>query len=137
MSKLDKRWSRFKQELPSIIFLSAIQIWWCFNWPIFIRLGAPWSTILAVSMSIIGVIVIIFLFSSMDTIARGFNKLAPANKKFIITTQIIVFSVGMLLLWYMDLFGISNIQYALFFAAYFLTFVLIYRAMYRVDSAGY
>ncbi len=129
MNTFNTRWLRFKQELPSIVCLSTISVWWCFHYPLYMRMQTPWNTLVPLGVSILGVACIIYLFSFMDKLAPSF-KLDSIK----VTTQVIVFSAVMFFAWHRNWLGMSNIHYAIFYAYCFITFALIYRAAYRVNS---
>jgi hypothetical protein len=141
MTKLDERWAKFKQELLPIIYVSVVQIWWCFNLQA-IRLEAPWNTVLAVNMSIVTVVGTIFMFSFADTFAPYFNlnylNECPYGSILKKIEKIIFIALGhvfMFFVWYKDIWHVSNAHYVLAYIGYLITFISLYRAIYRVPSA--
>jgi len=135
-----ERWSKFKQELIPIIYVSTFQIWWNFNFPPIIRLGTPWSTVLGLSLSIVITFVYIFTFSFADKYASQFNleyldgapePYGPILKKIERIGLIAIAHISMFFVWYNDLYGMSNIYYALCYAYCLTGFVLMARAINR------
>lgn len=138
-----QHWFRFKQELPSIVLLSTLYVWWNFHFPVFVRLGSPWHAFWAVSISIISVILIVILFSAMDKFAPVFRLdhiedtpliSAPTSKKMNRMIQILVTIAVMFWWWRSNIYSMSNIYYIIFFAMWILTYALMYRAAYRFSS---
>ncbi len=140
MHKLDVRWAKFKQELLPIIYVSVVQIWWCFNLQA-IRLEAPWNTVWAVSMSIATVVGTIFMFSFADIFAPHFNlnyrnedPYGSILKKIRAATFIIVFHIILFFVWYKNLYHVSNAHYVLAYIGCLIMFISHYRAIHRVPS---
>jgi hypothetical protein len=138
MNILKGRWTKFKRELPSIIYISTVQIWWNFNFPAWVNLKAPWNTILGVSMSIGTTIVYIFIFSFADKSAPHFNleylDKAPNGQLFKNIERTIILTivhVAIIYEWYYDFFHMPNIYYVLLYVHYLSFFVLIFRAINR------
>lgn len=138
MNELVNRWSKFKQELPSILYLSVTQIWWNFQFPAIIRLGTPSSTIISITLSVLTTCFYIILFLDRDKYA------AQMDCDFLINNSISYRSFSkwimltaacftMLFVWYIDFYHMSNMFYALFYTHCFIAFVLFYRAVYRED----
>jgi hypothetical protein len=70
MNLSGKRWSKFKQELIPIIYLSILNTVWSFNLsPLTMRLTSPWNTLLATIMSITGAIAVAYGFTFANTLA--------------------------------------------------------------------
>ena len=141
MNIFEGRWSKFKQELPSIIFLSIIQIWCVFNFPLFIRLGSPWSVIFSVFVSVISVIVCIYMFSFSDKYALLINLdylnnapyghiLKNITRIWFITIAMIA-HVVMFVVWYKDFYHMPSIYYAIAYIYCVMFFVLLFRAAKR------
>jgi len=141
MNILSWRWSRFKQELPSIICLSSIQILEGLFSP------APMNIKINFFLrSIIGIVLIIHLFSSMDKFAPFFRlehiestpyASALTSKKNFVSTLITVFFIGSFFTWYFDFYRMPNSYYLFCFATWILTFALVYRSAHRVDSSKF
>ena len=147
MNKIvDRRWLRFKQELPSILFLSTIAIWGEFSFPNnFMNLEPPWSTAYFVLRSILGVFLVVFLFSSMDELAPNlkleFIKDTPyasaaTSKKISVLAMITGYSVAMLFMWYINFLGRSSVYYVFGYAYFVLLWALLYRAACRVETTS-
>lgn len=133
-----ERLPKFKQELPSIIFISAIQIWWCFNYPLYTRLGTPWNTLLGVGLSIVGIIACIYIFTFADKMASVFNFDSLAKypysdmlKKVIKIYLIACFHFGIFIIWYNDFCHLPHLYYVLSYINFLIIFVLFLRAMNR------
>jgi len=135
----EKVWSKFKQELIPILFLSGIQIWWSFNFPIIVRSGDYWNSVLALSSSILGVAAIVFVFSTandyvpyakldhVDDINVGGASFKKVSRIMIVS----IFLIGMFILWYTDFYGMSHLHYLFHVSYSFLMLGLLYRAIFR------
>ena len=141
MNMLDKRWSNLKREFFSVIFLSLIQVWWCFNFPFFMRAEYPWRFILSFVTSIISVSGILFLFMFIDRLAPAIklehidsSPYPSQSKKNNIMVRIMVAFFALFFTWYKDLYGMSNTHYAFFYLTWLIMFILVYRAAHRVES---
>ncbi|HJZ24576.1 MAG TPA: hypothetical protein VJ201_09080 [Candidatus Babeliales bacterium] len=141
MNILDKRCQNLKREFFSVIFLSLIQIWWCFNFPAFMRAEYPWRLILSFSTSIISIAGILFLFMFIDQIAPVIklehidSSPNPSLSKIIyIMACITAAFLALFFAWYKDLYGMSNTHYALFYFTWLIIYILVYRAAYRIES---
>lgn len=140
---VDRRWTRFKQELPSIVCLSTIQIWDAFNFPDRMNLEAPWNSLFFVARSALGIFFIVYLFSSIDKFAP-YIKLkhikdtpdcpASTSKKIFLTVLITTFTVAIFSAWYINFYGTSNMYYVFSGASLLLIWALLYRAAHRVGS---
>lgn len=114
-------WLKLKQELPSIIFLSACSIWLTMNFPAYQGLGIIWR----VCFTIIGVLGLIHIFSNAQEygaqIRRGFETpgqpyyLEIAGKAGALA-GIFFFAI---LAWYFDWYGMSHADYLMLYS-YFL-----------------
>jgi hypothetical protein len=135
-----ERWAKFKQELNSIIVVSIFQIWWNFNFPAFMRLDDSMRFILGISMSVISTFVFIYVFSSADKYApyynlEGFNE-GPEEYRdifkniyrigLIALTHIVIFYI-----WHNNIYGMSNLYYAILYAHCLISRVLIAKAINR------
>jgi uncharacterized membrane protein len=136
MNLSDKRWSKFKQELIPIIYLSILQTGWNFNRPLIMRFKSPWSIILATIMSIVGIMVTAYGFTFADTFAPYFNlhhlDAAPYSetlKKIHRTSLIIVVHIILFVAWYKDFYRMSSVHYAISYVICLTTCILFYRAM--------
>ena len=132
------RWSKFKQELMPIIFVSAIQIWWSFNLPA-TRLEDSFGVFLALIRSIVGVLSTIYIFSFADTFSPYFNldylNEAPYSSIFKEVETAILVAIAHLIMfyvWYKDFYHVSNALYVLAYIGCLITFLLFYRAIHRV-----
>lgn len=131
-------WLKFKQELVPIVFLSTLHVWWCFNFPAFIRLGNPWGTLLSVIMTIVGVFLCIYILTFTD-ICRPILSLdyldkdpdGPALKIITRISSIIIAHLGIFFVWYNNLYGMSNIHYAFAYFNFLMIAVLQNRAANR------
>jgi hypothetical protein len=140
MNKLEDLWPKFKQELPSILYLCSTQILLNFNFPVFVRLGFPLSIIAATILSIMAIFVYIYVFLFADKFAPSFNLEylddAPTHvrdilKKIERVGLIVIAHLAMLFSWYYNIYGISNIYYAIYYVHFVTAFVLIARAIKR------
>jgi hypothetical protein len=140
MNFFQKHLSKFKQELASIVFLSAIQVWLNFNFPAFVRLGTPLSTIVSLSISVFSVLVYVYVFLYADTYVPRFNLayLDDAPEPYRNTLKnlhriglITLALVSIVYLWYRDYYRMSNIWYVIMYAHQLLAFMLMVRAINR------
>ncbi len=138
MNISQERWSKFKQELLTIIFISTIHIWWIFNFPAYMRLGSFYTNILGICMGIFGVILYAFIFSypkkcvaclkfeQIDTELCGYTF------KKVMRILIAAFvAILLLILWYKDFYRMPSIYYILLYIYYVTFFVLLFRAANR------
>ncbi|MCL4380205.1 hypothetical protein M1466_01780 [Candidatus Dependentiae bacterium] len=120
MNIFDTSWTdrlaKFKQELIAITFLSLMHIWWCFHYPAYMRLAAPWDSIAMVGMSIIGVVAVVLLFTFADKIAdndvtRYYDQQPYAYLFKAIRYLSFVFVA--LFFWYADIFHLPAAYYGI------------------------
>ncbi len=167
-----ERWAKFRQELIPMVLLSTVQVWWCFNFPAFIRLGSPLNTIVSLISSILSVFLYFFIFSSADNYApysnleyldevppshrhiceepaqlaaghlRGCERECLARqasgnstratfKNIIRISFATVFHLGIFLVWYNNLYGMSNVYYAFSYIYCLIAVALMARAANR------
>ncbi len=142
MNNLNGRWSKFREELLPILYVSAIQVWWLFNFsPKFMRLGSPWNVILITIQTITAISTTIFAFSFADKLPRFINleylDAFPHAQTFKMIQRMCLlasFVIGVFFVWYKDFYGMSNMGYFLLYSFWIITFILLYRAAYRVPS---
>ena len=134
------RWLNFKQNLPSLIFLSIVQIWLNFNYPVFIRLGHPWSILLAILSSIACIFVYVYAFAYPETFSRQMNLafLDDLPNPTLIKNIFVYLYFGLGYLFYLYVCSINfhNVDgrwYVIWYAHFVIAFVLIYRAVKRSD----
>jgi hypothetical protein len=136
----DKRWSKFKQELIPIIYLSILNIVGSFKLsPITMKLTSPWNTILATFMSIAGTIAIAYGFTFADTFAPYLNPelhhldnipYSATLKKIHRIGLIVAVHLVFLIFWYKDPYGMSTANHAAGYVIRLTSWLLFYRAMY-------
>lgn len=138
-----ERWPKLKQELVPLVLLSTIQVWWNFNFSLFVKLGTPWSTIVSIATSIMGTLVYVYVFAYADIIFGNDDsdytmppyaeaiQMAKTFQKIIIVG---IVSFAMAYIWHKNLYSMSNLYYALFYTYCILGFVLIWRASHRKPS---
>lgn len=135
-----ERWAKFRQELIPMVLLSTIQVWWCFNFPAFIRLGSPLNTIVSLISSIISVLLCFFIFSSTDNYAPYSNleylDEVPISHRHIFKNIIrisfaTIFNLGIFFAWYNNLYGMSNFYYAFSYIYFLIAIALMARAANR------
>ncbi len=139
MNIFEGRWSKIKQELLPIIYLSVIQIWWSFNFPLYARAGAPWTTILGVGMSILGVVMYAIIFSSPQKFVTylKFDQIDEALlyghiiKKFMRLWMVIVGFLTMLIMWYKNVYHMPSVYYVLIYIHFTVFYILLFRAANR------
>lgn len=139
MNISQERLSKFKQELIPILYLSIVQIWWSFNFPPFIKLGAPWNTMLGVIISIVCILLYMYMFTYADTYAPMFNlgyspkldRIGRIYKNIERAWIIAIAHISLFIVWYNDLYGMSNAYYVFCYVNLIITFVLMARAVNR------
>ncbi len=136
MNIFEGRWDQFKQELFSILFLSFLQIWWSFNCPIFVRLGAPLSTIVSTSLSIVGIFLcfLIFVFPEKYVPRINLEWLDDAPNSLLLKEifkiiMILVFHLGLFYFWYIDFYRMPDIFYAISYVHCVIAFMLMTNAL--------
>ena len=141
MNILNERWSKFKQELLPILYLSAIQIWWSFNNPAYMRLNSPWNTIVSTMISIVGIACVVVSFSFADKFSPFPNldylidaPFGRISKKIKAILYIAVSHISILFVWYKDFYHASNDYYAITYIFMVLVLALLYQAKHRWPS---
>ena len=136
----DKRWSKFRQELIPILFISCIQIWWSFRFFPIMRLGAPWNMILGTIGSVVGVAAILYQFSSEIKPVRLFNfdfldeapqPLGSILKNIGRVGLVLVFHLTMIFMWYVKLYNMPDMYYVIQYVYCMIYFTLLYRVRNR------
>lgn len=135
------RLSEVKKNFYSIFFLSGLQIWWAFNYPLYQRLRYPWNIVISLLIGIIGTIAIIYLFSDpkkhvsnlqhgkIDETIYGHNiikKLMPMWGAF-------VYFLTLFLIWYNNFFKMASLYYLILIVYTILSFVLLMRAARKTE----
>lgn len=129
-------WFPFKQNLPTILYLSFVQTWLNFNYPAIIKLGSSLTLLSSAVISIVCIIVYTYVFLFPE-------KYAPlVNLKFLddfpdpilykgifIGLLLFVFNSTYLYLWYIDYHHASDAWYVVWYAHYVITLMLMYRAV--------
>ena len=139
MNISEEHLSKFRQELPTIIFISTIHVWLCFNFPAYMRLGFPWSTIVAVAMSIFGITAYVIMFSSPRKFVSclNFDQIDETLfggrilKKIMPIWIIIVYHVTMLVMWYRNFYHMPSIYYAILYIYSVAIYILLFKAASR------
>ena len=136
LNGLKGRWPQFRQECISIVYLSCVHVWWSFNFPAYVRLGTSWSAILGVIASIGATFLTlyIFLFPEKHPPYLNFVDVAPSMRLFtniLRACNVALFHAMAFFVWYNDLYGMSNFYYCLCYAHFYISFVLMHRAVQR------
>jgi len=124
----EKHWTRFKQELPAILYLSGMQIWHNFNFPFLIWTGF-WGQTIA---SVLGIALCTLLFVNarewfVPFFDEWFIDEVPDKKlrfKFKITHRIIIGFFIALEWWYMWYKNWWNVSTSHFVAITLHNFIL-------------
>jgi hypothetical protein len=132
------KWRVPKYELPSLILISVVHIWGCFNFPAYIRLGFPWSNIVIMGASILGVLGHIYIFSNPGKFVSyvRFDLIdetlwGTTLKKIIQGSTAAIWITSLLIIWYKDFFRMPHMCYILLYFYYILFFILLFRAAKR------
>ena len=138
MYKTNIYWDKFKQELISIVLISALNVLWCFVRPDYAHARAPWNTILPVIMSIISVACTVYIFSWANKLALYFNldylNEAPYGallKKIETVLLILMAHIVFFFMWYKGFYYRSNTFYGATYIISLITWLLFRRAMDR------
>lgn len=139
MNISNERLSKLKRELPAIIFISTIHLWWCFNFPAYVRLGFPLNYILSLFMSIFGVVVYAVMFTAPQKIVSclKFDQIDETVfgghilKRIMPIWIIFVYHITMLVMWYKDFYHMPGIYYAILYVYCVVVYLLLFRAARR------
>ena len=132
------RWLNFKQNLPTLIYLSIVQTWLNFNYPVFIRLGNPLSILITVLLSILCIAIYTYVFVYPENLSRQMNLEFlddfpnPIFAKNLF--NFLYFGLGYLFYLYLcskNFYNVDGIWYVVWYVHYVVTFILIYRAVNR------
>lgn len=123
-------WAKFKQELIPLVFLSTLNIWWIFNFPPYIQLGNPWTTIVRIIACIIVTMLYLFLFVFANQKTSMFYSEYPYGN-FSRIMNILTFHLVFFFAWYKNMYTLSNLYYVLLYISILITFTLIARAANR------
>jgi hypothetical protein len=137
------RWLQFKRELYSMIFISIIHIWWCFNFPPINRAGAPLNIIISISSSVIGVLMYAYMFTYPEKCFpkwdNSYLENTPSGKQLKIFRLIFVIlsgNVGAFIIWYKDVYRMPTIFYGFSYIYCCITFALLWKANKRNIAAA-
>ncbi|MCK5633216.1 hypothetical protein KAH94_05670 [bacterium] len=137
-----RHWLRFKQGLPSIIFMLAIQIWGSFRFPEVTNFETPWDTVWLAGKNIIGIACITYLFLAIDKFAWLFRLdhiedspycSASTNKRLTLIGVTIPLVIFVLFMWSKNPHQMLNSRRVFSLANMILAIVLLYRASCRID----
>jgi hypothetical protein len=136
MNLPDERWSKFKQELIPIIYLSILHVVWVFNYTSTMRFTSPLSIVLATMASIAGILANVYCFTFADTFAPGLDlpyldavPYSETWKKIHKITVVALLHVGFLIYWYKDYDRMPNAHYVAKYILCLTAWILFYRAM--------
>lgn len=132
---------KIKQELIPIACLSIFQIWYSFMFPAFTRLGIIWNGILGLATSILGIILILYLFSNANRFTHLFDNshgemyTDTAFEGYIGRfSMLLVFHMWIFFTWYYDTYHMLSIYYVLQYGYCAALFLLLYKAAYRIPE---
>ena len=136
---VNERLNKLKQELPTILFISTIHIWCCFNFPAYIRLGFPLNYILSTAVGIFGVVAYVFMLTAPQKIVSylKFDQIDETVfgghilKQIMPIWIIFVYHASMLVTWYKDFYHMPSIWYAILYVYCAVVYVLLFRATNR------
>jgi len=140
MNIFKNRYSNIKQNCISIICVSAVQIWFNFKFPAFIRRGTFLHIIFGVTASIITTFVCLYVFAYperyksfvdleyLDDAPEQYRQLFKDLHRALLISVIIAASFYF---WYTDYYGMSNTWYIILYAYWFTAFALMIRAIKR------
>jgi len=134
--------SKFKQELPAIIFLSVTQLLLSLSFPSYKNLGGFLCYTISLIVGFISIYIYILAFSSADKFkfymdCDGFNYLPNAqhyaeNFKLITKLTLLGIVIAMMYyLWRINFYHASNTYYALLYSYIFISMIFFYRAAHR------
>ena len=140
MNILKDRWPQFKQELPTFLYLSILQIWINFNFPPLVRLPSPWNIVVPILLSVFCVVSYLFILAFPDAVSFIIDDiLSLANqtpnpvlfKRLYIAFLALIYHAMYFFMWYKNYYGMSNSWYIILYVFYATIFVLLYRAIAR------
>lgn len=130
----------FKQELPSIILISALQAWWNFNFPAIVRFGSPYNFIFSSVLTIVCIAIYVYIFSNASKYRSVYSfdflndvpeplqtKLKLLGKCMAVVMALLIFGS----FWFMDYYQMTNLHYAALYSFYILAFLLMYNAVHK------
>lgn len=126
------RWPQFKKQIPAILYICIVQTILNFHYPPYMALESPWNGIAVLVASFAGVLLctVCFLFPE-----RFENEYMPNAGLF--SGRMFGLLLGACFwMWYTDYHHMANQWYALLYAHYAITFLLLYRAIaqYKKDK---
>ena len=131
-------WLNFKQNLPTLIYLSIAQTWLNFNYPIFIRVGSPLYIFVTALISIACIAIYTYLFMYPETLSSQMNLefLDDVPNPILVKNifKFLYFGLGYLFYLYLcstNFHNVDGIWYVIWYVHYTVTFVLVYRAVTR------
>ncbi len=124
------------------MILSVSHVWFTFQFPAYLRLGAPLSYMVCTLISGISIIAYVIAFSSANNCVSYLNLesfdhwpcpelYAEEFKKLAKLSIVAIYFMAMYFYWYIDYFKMSDFHYAVLYVHIILSFLLWYRAVYR------
>ena len=136
MSISQKDWNNFKRELPTIIILSAIQIWGIFylpgaqgSRPKWLGLSASGLVAYKIIMSVLLTAAIIFIFTRTQKLGYRLQSMDPFARKMSVMMPVASIALFAVIFW---LFNPTKAN-AFIFANMFVMIALFYRAACRAE----
>lgn len=133
--------SKTKQEVSGLMILSAAQIWLCFNYVPWVKIGGLSSVILPVLASIVTVTFLFYAFSLPEVFGRQlnlefFDDFPYSNLCKIVFKVLMqaIFHITILYLWYIDFHRCTNTWYAVWCVHCMASFVLFSCAFRRYEK---
>lgn len=136
MNIFKDRWPQFKEEWPTLAYLTVVQIWLSFNWPVFVRLGSPFNIVVPVLVSIACTIfhtyVLLFPECLVRQMSLEFFDDFPDPvffKRMHRAFMVAIFHLVYLYMWYIDCYRMPTIWYFVSYVYSVITYMLIYNAV--------
>lgn len=130
------------KELPSVIGISVIQIWLCFNFPAFIKLGGIKYYLMSLITSASAICACFYAFTFPKEYVRlvnldMFNNFPNPDLSKTIFKVLMqgIFHTTILYLWYIDFHRAHYTWYVVWYAHSILSLVLYYNAVQRYQNA--
>ena len=129
---------RLKRELPSLIYLSIVQTYLNFTFPVFIRLGKPLNLIIPLALSIFCIFIYVYLlgfskglvgFHHQEHFDNAPTEIRDKLKIYENIWLIIIAHLMLLYTWYYNIYNIHSIFYLIYYLHSFITILLIGRAV--------
>jgi len=127
-----------KYNMFSLALITPIHIWWCFNYPLYVRMAYPWNPSVSIATCVVGIFLYMSLFAYADKLVPRLQIEHQEDKPFGPQKQLasrlgkfIGFSGAAFIIWYFDVLHMSNLHYAFSFLYFIMVYMLFMGAKNR------